>query len=415
MYTTGHRLQRFCGVFGLLAVICAATAIAQDADKVAALKTLHERLSDLKKIVKEDEAVEALTKLDEWDTWARDAKGETRTMYYRSRAIVMCMLGEAARAEDAVAKLQPILSTDRPNVELAYFVASIAGNAPAMEEALRLWKEKAEDKELKAISLRQRRYAKIGKPAPSVTVTTDVNDDVDIGERNGEPMLIDFWSMRSKPEESHTAAMRALYAEFKSRDSGLVFLGVNSDGPAKLKEAKSFVVEKKWDWPQHYEEKAADAPLTAKGFAAGQPPWTVIIDMHGKIRTVGDPSEPAFIYAVRAVVAESSAKVDFVKPIPIGGEKPEKKEEKKEAKKDEKKADGKTDTTDKKPPEKKEEVKGKGDLPSNPDAEGKLKQARLYLKTGKKTDAKRILNEIVKEFPGTREAREAEEILRNLP
>jgi len=48
--------------------------------------------------------------------------------------------------------------------------------------------------------------------------------------------------------------------------------------------------------------------------------------------------------------------------------------------------------------------KGGGDLPHDPEAARLLDQARLYLKTGKKTEAKKILHEIVEKYrePGKR-------------
>jgi outer membrane protein assembly factor BamD (BamD/ComL family) len=63
--------------------------------------------------------------------------------------------------------------------------------------------------------------------------------------------------------------------------------------------------------------------------------------------------------------------------------------------------------TEKKPKTKSEEK------PSDPEAAKLLRLARTYLKTGKKTDAKRLLEQIVREFPGTPEAREAQVRLDN--
>ena len=51
------------------------------------------------------------------------------------------------------------------------------------------------------------------------------------------------------------------------------------------------------------------------------------------------------------------------------------------------------------------------ELPSNPEARGKLKLARTYLKTGKRTDAKLLFEEIVRDYPGTQEAEQAQEYL----
>ena len=66
-------------------------------------------------------------------------------------------------------------------------------------------------------------------------------------------------------------------------------------------------------------------------------------------------------------------------------------------------------------PEAKEKEKEKpvasGDLPHNQEAASMLNQARVYLKTGRKTDAKKLLQEIVEKYPGTWEAKDAQETL----
>jgi hypothetical protein len=62
-------------------------------------------------------------------------------------------------------------------------------------------------------------------------------------------------------------------------------------------------------------------------------------------------------------------------------------------------------------PKEKERRERDEELPSNPEARQKLTLARTYLKTGKRTDARRLFEEVVRDYPGTVEAKEAQEYL----
>jgi peroxiredoxin len=390
-----------------LALCAAALALgglhAQEAEKLKELKRLHDQLSESKSVLTVEQGRQARQRLAEWESWTKTLKGDERTMALRVELLAALAVGDAARAVDALSKLPPPGEKDRAGLELMALVAAVNGDAPRLDETLKKLKDLVEDSEQRQLSSRQRRVRKLGTEAPDVSVKLDDGRDLALHDRGGSALFIDFWSTRVKPTPQHVQALRSLYDEYKGRR--MEFLGVNTDGPAKLEDAKKFVEDHGYEWAQHYElRSAADAPITQKAFAAGPPPWCAIVDRQGRIRTVGDPSEAEFQYALRAVVEETEGNFEAVAPRPLI-EKPSARGEEKSREAEPRK-------------EKAEEKKAqtpKGELPSNPEAESKLRQARLYLKTGKRTDAKRLLQEIVKDYPGTREAREAEQILVSIP
>jgi hypothetical protein len=124
----------------------------------------------------------------------------------------------------------------------------------------------------------------------------------------------------------------------------------------------------------------------------------VLIDSRGYVRAAGDAAGPAFRYAVRAAVAEARGQFSYIAPRSIDG---------KSAVPESGAAAG---GPRKKPPE-----SGGGELRDDPDAQAKLTLARTYIRTGKRTEAKRLFQEIVRDYPGTRQAKEAQEYLDGMP
>ena len=118
----------------------------------------------------------------------------------------------------------------------------------------------------------------------------------------------------------------------------------------------------------------------------------MIIDRDGVIRAVGLITEPAFQYALRATVAEANGEYPSLMPRTRDGRKSDAARVARERRRQAEEA--------KNPPPKM--------LPSDPIAASLLRQARLYLKTGKRTLAREIFERVVREYPGTPEAKDAE-------
>lgn len=212
-------------------------------------------------------------------------------------------------------------------------------------------------------------------------------------------IVVDLWSEKSAPGEPLTKALQDLHAGFET-ELAFELIGVNVDGASAAQKARAAVEKRGYKWRQ-LDDSGAAAELT-RALNLGQPPRQVLIDARGFVRAAGLASDPAFVYAVRAAVAEARGDFAYVAPVTTKGERVGP-------------ATGSAGGVAAKAAKKEEPPKGTGDLPSNPDAEAKLNTARAFLKTGKKTDARRMFEEIVRDYPGTREAKIAQEFLDTMP
>ena len=125
----------------------------------------------------------------------------------------------------------------------------------------------------------------------------------------------------------------------------------------------------------------------------------MLIDRRGFIRAVGSTADAGFVYAVRAAVAEARGDYEYISPTTLSGEKAAPTP-----------GGGAALAAEEKKPDK-QNPNASGDLPSNAEARQKLQQAHAMRRGGKKTDAKRMYQEIVRDYPGTKEAQEAQEWL----
>jgi peroxiredoxin len=320
---------------------------------------------------------------------------DDRGLLLRTEIWAAAIAGDARRAMDRVPALLKSVGDARAMQEAAYVAACAAGDARAADAALKELATLVPGEQRRAISERRRWVRDVGKAAPEVTLALEDGSSVAVADRKDAALVIDFWNVLSKPAAAHVEGLKKLHESFGG-DSHVVFVGVNADPPARLGKAQEFAKEAGYPWKQVYEEKAAGAPITHEAFKVASTPWVVVIDRGGIVRAVGEPANPAFVYAVRAAAAEARGDYPPVLARSIEG----------------------VEAQPYKPPVVSAKpggasAGGGGAKPSNPEAAELLKQARLYLKTGKKTDAKRILQEIIDKYPGTREAEEAGYLMPN--
>jgi tetratricopeptide (TPR) repeat protein len=249
----------------------------------------------------------------------------------------------------------------------------------------------AKGDQLRLLSQRRRWIRGVGKKAPDVLIRTEDLTEFSTTGRGNKVLLIDFWNVLLPPDEQQVKALRDLYEEYRY-SVHVEFVGVNADAEARVDEAKQFAQNNGYVWKQRYECQAREAPITHQAFHAGNPPWQVLVDTFGYVRAIGVASEPGFQYALRAATAEAHGDYEMVMPRDRDGTQP-------------------TPPSVTVEPKAKKFSRRQGELPSNPEARSKLNLARIYLKTGKRTDAKRLFEEIVRDYPGTQEAKEAQEYL----
>ena len=366
----------------LLWPLLAATAVGQDSNTLRELRRLHEQLCDSQRIIPAQEAEAALAQLRQWNLSPDSLNKEDGAALLATELRAAVAVGDAAAASEKLKELERLAPGTPETLETAYLVAAMTGNAEAAEAALKQLPKEADTNNDYSSAKRRRWMRHVGAAAPKVQITTDDGKRISVGDGGGIVLVIDFWDSRDTTPE-YAKALKELQNTYRS-ELYVQFLGVNTDGEAASDDAHKFAREAGYAWPQHYEKESRRAPITYETFKAGSPPWTIVIDGAGRVRAVGVVTDPAFCYALRTAVREASRQFAT---DDAGGDKDEQK-----------------------PP-----TVSKNDLPSNDEADALLRQARTYLRTKMNTKAKEILQEIIRKYPGTRQARDAEERLRLLP
>lgn len=360
----------------------------------AELEALHAKLSATSPMVSASEANRALEQLESWQAAADGLPAAQRAMLLRSVVLAALASGDATRAREALPALEKEFGDAGETAQTAYFVAVAAGDAQRALEILPSLADGADREERRLLSSRRRWMANVGRSAPDLTLPTD-RGDVAARRRGDKVLLIDFWSMLPPPDAEHAAALAALRKEY---DGGNVeIVGVNADAEGRIEQARAFAVENGYDWPQLFPAEREDAPDDVAAFEAGRAPWTVLIDTFGYVRSVGAASDPALQFALRAAVAEARGHAPPVTPRDRDGHEPEMPGAAAAA------SGGNDDSS------------WGGPLPSNAEAASKLRQAIAFLKAGRRTDATRMFREIIRDYPGTEEAKVAKEYLGEEP
>ena len=383
-----------------LAVVCgcwllAAGAWGQSTAVLRELGKLHDRIADPDTLLTAKDAKQAKNRLAEWKLEPEQLTVEDRT---RLRRIEVCIALADGDAQTALQRAQASLKEvpgDSGVRETAYLAACAAGDAKLGTDLLKQLAKGTKGDQRRRMSQRRRWMRGVGKPAPEIEIRTEDMTGFRTTRRGERVLLIDFWNVLQTRASDSSPALRALHKEYlHSRHLDIV--GVNADAEARVPAAQAFAKESGYVWKQRYEHAAADARITHQAFHAGKPPWQVLIDTFGYVRAIGAVGEPGFQYALRAAVAEARGDYEIVLPRARDGTQPER-------------ASAKIV-----PKPKQKSVAGDQELPSNLDARAKLTQARTFLKAKSRSRAMKLFEEIVRDYPGTKEAWEAQEYLDSL-
>lgn len=308
--------------------------------------------------------------------------------------------GDAAAARAVFEPLRDAAPEAPETHRLGYLVACAAGDAQLAEQMLRRRSREAEGDARRAISRQRRCMRSVGGPAAELELETAAGRFHTV-RRGDRALVLHFWASNAEPQPDE--ALAELHAW--GREHGYVdFVGVNSDGKADTRAAEAFAAEHGYTWPQHYEGVARDAPITHQAFKVGSPGWLVVIDSYGYVRVAGDADDPGVGYGLRAAAEEAAGRYERVRTRSRDGTEAPRALTAKPSRPAPQVAEG----DGARPP-------GKGDLPSDPAAADLVRQGRLFMRTGNKTKAKELFERVLREYPGTREALQAEEYLQVLP
>jgi thiol-disulfide isomerase/thioredoxin len=376
------------------------TGLAQDAEAVQQLRRLHAEVAQPRKVLSIEEGRQALGRLHGLNLRRDALEPEAQAQIVRIKVYSALALGDARLATGYLVELREQFPDQRETLDAGYLTACTSGDAQLGEQMLKQLRRVAGADERPLLAQRRRWLRGVGTRAPEITITTEEGTTVAPAERDGAVLVIDFWATRFPPSDELIAAFRQLH-ELYGSDRKVEFLGVNTDSSARLEQAQAFAKSSGYAWSQHYERGATGDESVHTAFGAGTPPWQIVVDQYGYIRAVGAADELGFQYALRAAVAEAKRRYDPVLPRTRAGQQaaPEK---------------AVAETTRRQAPDEKKRAVS-GELPSNPEAAQKLRLARTFLKAGRRTDAKRLFEEVVRDYPGTREAKLAQEYLDNWP
>jgi hypothetical protein len=371
------------GTLILAAAAIASSAAAQDVDVSRELAALHARLVRPAEIISEQDGAAALERLEELapDYHKLDRADRERSLKIEIYAALAA--GNAGRALERYQELRSLAPEAAGTRAAAYVVGLASGRASLVAEAAE--SDKARGAALRDVAER------IGLAAPDVVIRTDEGGTVSVRKRENAVLLLDFWSARQPADRKRVEALTSVHRAYE-QEPFLEMVGVNTDSRGDLEKARQFAKDSGYVWKQCYEQKAEKAPITHGAFKIELGgPGCVLVDSRGRIRAAGDIADPALVYAVRAAVAEARGDYPYLPPRSLAAQ----------AAADAQAAGGKD----------KSEPQATGDLPSNPEAAAKLRQAHAFRRAGRKSDALRMYREIVRDYPGTREAAEAQELL----
>jgi len=113
--------------------------------------------------------------------------------------------------------------------------------------------------------------------APSFSQKSMNNKTVCLDSLLGNYIIIDFWAIYCKSCVEGLDAMKPLFNTYK--DSGLIFLAINEDGPRNISRVPAFVKGHKWEYTILYDSNQEVQHLLGIQVI----PETFILDKEGNI------------------------------------------------------------------------------------------------------------------------------------
>jgi len=401
-----RKIPTWCRWLAALVAACVlpiSPVVGQDTQALAELKALHDKLVRVRGPIPAADGQEAIAKLKEWKLPLDRLDREQQGLLARLEISAALAIGQPMRAARWLPVLEAEFAGERDTLRAAWLVAGAMGDAELAKTTLK----QLEAKQLvkgEALAKRLERLSLIGQPAPDREVRTDEGQTIRLRARKGAVLVVDFWRLDAKPSQKLAAALRDLRKSYAGEPL-VEWLGVNTDEPEKLAAARRHAADNGYGWAQYFEQPSDGASPLHEAMKIPSTPVQLVVDMDGNVRAAGTVRDPAFQYAVRAAVAEARGEIRAVRPKTVDG---------REARRPTVKSD---EPVVRVKPKTKTKAKAaeqpvvKKDLPHNPEAQRLLDQARLFRKTGKRKDAKRLLEEIIEKYPGTWEAHEAKEML----
>ncbi len=390
---------------GLAAIVSAsaAAALAQESEQLDDLQRLYKGLVEgPDRIVTVDEGRDVLAALDDLVLDESSLDPNQLGQMLLCRIYGLLAIGDAASLEAYMAELQSVQPDAPTTHRAAHLVAAAMGDGKMGAAALGAMAKSLDATAKRQMAAKARRFRIVGSPAPALAVNANDGTSMDFANRAGKAMILFLWNARRTPSPDEIAAMQRIHAEQRSNGNVEIF-GISANPSTLDGKARGFARTNGLRWPHHYEQRGTGAPVTHKAFKAGSSPAQIVIDIDGVIRAIGDIGVPAMEYAIRAAVAEADGRYPLPQSRAANGKLTPRGSARAASGQQSGHGNPKTAKKTAKP------------LEDNPDAENLMSRARLMIRLRNRQNAKMILQRIVREYPNTKQAKRALEMLTDLP
>ena len=225
--------------------------------------------------------------------------------------------------------------------------------------------------------------ARAGKPV-KVSVRLLDGKAVNLPHPAGKVVVLNFWSSHSVAAVREIPALKTFYDKHR-QDKNFMMVGVSLD--RKVADARRRMATHGMTWAQ-----AMDGGLRSR-FAGRGVPHVAVVSAKGHIFWQGHPGSMETLVRTTDFALRQAERLSRHKPAATRPRQPEK------------------------PAARKPPAKPAADRPTpvqEAAAENKFKMARMYLKMRMRRKGKAVLQEIVRQYPGTRAAAKARQRLRYL-
>ena len=381
----------------------AAAALAQESEQLEDLQRLYKQLTeDTDHIVSVDQGRDALATLDDLVLDESSLEPNQLGQMLLCRIYGLLAIGDAASLEAYMAELQSVQPDAPTTHRAAHLVAAAMGDGKMGAAALNAMAKSLDATVKRKMASKARRFRIVGSPAPALAVNASDGTSIDFADRAGKALILFLWNARRPPSPNEIAAMKRIHAELRSNANVEIF-GISANPSTLDGKARGFARSNGLRWPHHYEQRGTGAPVTHKAFKAGSSPAQIVIDIDGVIRAIGVIGGSAMEYATRAAVAEADGRYPLPQSRAANGKLTLRGAERVAAGQQPGRGSRKTAKKTAEP------------LEDNPDAENLMSQARLMIRLRNRQNAKMILQRIVREYPNTKQAKRALEMLTDLP
>lgn len=382
-----HGFRKKNGRRGIVCGVTFVGLIAQfaTADDAARLMRFHQAIVNPQKVISEDRGDKTRDFLDGADLQKDNLDSNAKVAAQQLDVFAELARGNAAGALQSFEKLAAERPDDLLTHQAGYLVGAAAGNAELADRSLTALATMEPGKR-DEYRERSTRLDFVGRKFAEIPGLNDGD--------NKKVLVLDIWSTQDKRDSRREAALARAFADYGKQDQ-VQFVGFCADDQPT---AEPVVKSSRRTWPQHYVDSTPFA--TAKSaLRFEETPLVLVVDAAGFVRASAAADDPAFHYALRAAAHEAANEFVVVPPRDRAGvgayADPSKSEVIKPAK-----PAAQADATPTRV--------------NSPEAEKLLERARLFTRTGRKNDARKLLQQILDEYPNSMQAEEAESRLRAL-